>query len=166
MWKWSEVLRLTGQKISHFRDVLPSQSLGSVLKKTKLNQTNLQNTKPKWSRLTQEHTKIQTKPLQKHRKSNVNLTKYKYSFLRGKGIEQLHTRKQYHNSHAPSLKDPQISFCPSFRCKIYKSKKDYRIKVIWQKPHRGSRQNVQLYSPSGTNVNPQINICQYESLPP
>jgi len=41
----SKVLRPTQEKMSHFGDVLPSQSLGSVLRKTKPNKTN--NTKPK-----------------------------------------------------------------------------------------------------------------------
>ena len=54
----SKVLRPTQEKISHFGDVLPSQSLGSVLRKTKPNKTN--NTKPKWSEQTRKHTKIQT----------------------------------------------------------------------------------------------------------
>ena len=40
-------------------------SLGSVLKKTKLHKINLQNTKPKWSKLTPEHTKIKRKSTQK-----------------------------------------------------------------------------------------------------
>ena len=47
-----------------FGGVLPSLSLGSELKKTKPNKTSLENTKPKWSKLTQEHTEAQIKPLQ------------------------------------------------------------------------------------------------------
>ena len=53
-----------------FRDVLLNQSLCSVLKKTKPTKlTN--NAKPKWSKLTHKHTKIQTKPL-KPTKTNPN----------------------------------------------------------------------------------------------
>jgi len=33
--------------LGHFGDVLSSQSLGSILKKTKSNKTKLENTKPK-----------------------------------------------------------------------------------------------------------------------
>jgi len=35
---WSKILRPTRHKIGHFGDVLPSQSLGSVPKKTKTQQ--------------------------------------------------------------------------------------------------------------------------------
>jgi len=58
---WVKVLSLTRHKIGHFGDVLPSQSLGAVLKKVSLkqqklytikdchkpNQKNTQNAKPK-----------------------------------------------------------------------------------------------------------------------
>jgi len=43
----SKVLHPTRHKIGHFGDVLPSQSLGLVLKKAKPNETNLDKTKPK-----------------------------------------------------------------------------------------------------------------------
>jgi len=36
--EWSKVLRPTRHKIGHFGDVLPSQALGSVLKKNKTQQ--------------------------------------------------------------------------------------------------------------------------------
>jgi len=44
--------------------------------KTQPNKTN--NTKPKWLKLTQKHTKLQTKPLQKMTITNLALTKYKF----------------------------------------------------------------------------------------
>jgi len=46
--------------------------------KNKLNKNNLDNTRPKWCRLTQ-NTKIKkTKPLQKRTKTNLNLSKHKF----------------------------------------------------------------------------------------
>jgi len=38
--EWSKFLRRTRHKVGHFEDILPSQSFGSVLKKTKPNKTN------------------------------------------------------------------------------------------------------------------------------
>ena len=42
-----------------FGDVLSSQSLGSALKKAKLNKTNLEATEPKWSKLDLTHRQTQ-----------------------------------------------------------------------------------------------------------
>jgi len=67
----------TRHKIDNFGDVLPSQSLGSLLKKTKPNKTKLENTRPKWSEL--KNTKKQTKPLQT--KNNSNTTKNHCSYM-------------------------------------------------------------------------------------
>ena len=74
----SKVLRPNRHKIGQFGDVLPSQSLGLVVKKIKPNKTNLICRKPKWSKLTWKHTKLQRKPLRKYTKTNLNLTKCKF----------------------------------------------------------------------------------------
>ena len=60
-------LHLTRHKIGHFGDVLPSQPLGSVLKKP--NPTKL--THEKRSKLTQKHSKTQS--YKKTQKYKVNL---------------------------------------------------------------------------------------------
>jgi len=53
----SKVLHPNRHKIGHFGDVLPSQSLGSVQKKTTVNKTKLENTKQKWSKLMKKNKK-------------------------------------------------------------------------------------------------------------
>ena len=66
----SKVLRPTRHKIGHFGHVLPLARYW----KTKANKTN---TKPKWSRLTQKHTKIQTKPLPTNNAQKYEVNCYK-----------------------------------------------------------------------------------------
>ena len=75
---WARFYIPIDTKKGQFGDVLPSQSLGLVQKKIKPNKTNLICTKPKWSKLTWKHTKLQRKPLRKHTKTNKNLTKCKF----------------------------------------------------------------------------------------
>jgi len=68
----SKVLRPNRHKIGHFGDVLPSQSLGSVQKKTTVNKTKLENTKQKWSKLMKKNENITIKIKSNTTKSNMH----------------------------------------------------------------------------------------------
>ena len=65
----SKVSRPTGYKTGHFGDDVPSQSPGSVLKKTKLNKTK--NLRIQNQTDLHEQTKIKTKTLQKNKQKLI-----------------------------------------------------------------------------------------------
>ena len=152
LFDWlSKVLCPTGYKIGHFGDVLYNQSRGQVMKK--VNETNLENTKPEWSKLTQEHTKIQIKhthtppfngpfsgttQVGRYQKGKTNLDLLKQETVSGSGIRWA-ICKSAPRSRQITMPAPHYSVflqagCPS--CRPTNSVKALKAKALKAKKYK------------------------------